>query len=112
MIIRRVDALSVGKVLGCLYFLLGLIIGGLFSLMSLVGVAAGGGLRRAGLPELLFGIGSVIVFPVFYGVIGLVGGLISGTLYNVVASVVGGIEIELQRRADDRSEYERPDTMS
>src|SRR5207244_12081539 len=87
MIIRRVDALSVGKVLGCLYFLLGLIVGGIFSLFSLAGFAAARGGRPAGPADFLFGIGAVIVVPVAYGVIGLIGGLIMGTLYNVVASV-------------------------
>ena len=46
MIIRRVDALSVGKVLGCLYFLIGLIAGGLVSLFALLGAAAAGPRRR------------------------------------------------------------------
>lgn len=109
MIIRRVDALSVGKVLGCLYFLLGLIAGGFVTLFSMLGLLAGGP-RRGGPGDMLFGVAAVIVIPVFYGVIGLIGGLISGALYNVVASVVGGIEIELQRRPDVRPEYERPET--
>jgi hypothetical protein len=111
MIIRRVDALSVGKVLGCLYFLLGLIVGGFITLFTMLGAAAAGP-RRGGLPDVIFGVGAVIVIPVFYGVVGLIGGLISGTLYNVVASVVGGIEIELQRRPDVRPEYERPESPS
>jgi len=100
MIIRRVDALSVGKVLGCLYFLIGLIAGGLVSLFALLGAAAAGPRRGGSVEQLIFGVGAVIIIPVVYGVIGLIGGLISGALYNVVASVVGGIEIELQRRPD------------
>ena len=106
MIIRRVDALSVGKVMGCLYFVFGLIAGGFFSLLALLGAAAGP--RRGGLPEVLFGVGAVVIIPVFYGAIGLIVGLISGALYNVIASVVGGIEIELQRRPDLDDGYDRP----
>jgi hypothetical protein len=98
MVVNSVGVLSVGKVLGCLYAFLGVIIGGLFSLLSLVGVAAGG--RAAGPAPLLFGVGAVVAFPIFYGVIGFVGGIIMAALYNFVASMVGGIEIELDRRVD------------
>ena len=98
MIVKTVGVLSVGKVFGCLYALLGLIIGGLFSLLSLAGFAAGGG--DAGPAALLFGVGGIIIFPVFYGVVGFIAGIITAALYNVVASIVGGIEIELNRPDD------------
>ncbi len=94
MVVKSIGVLSVGKVVGCLYALLGLIIGGLFSLISLVGAAAGG--PDAGLAALLLGGGAIIIFPILYGVIGFVGGIVSAALYNLVASFTGGIEIELK----------------
>lgn len=95
MILKSVGVFSVGKVFACLYAMLGLILGGLFSLLSLAGVAAGG--MNAGPGALIFGAGAIIVLPIFYGVIGFIGGIITGALYNVAASIAGGVEIELER---------------
>ena len=44
----------------------------------------------------LFGIGAPIFLPIFYGIMGFVGGLLSAWLYNIVAKWVGGIEIETE----------------
>ena len=44
---------------------------------------------------MLFGAGAVVILPIVYGCIGFVGGLIMAPLYNLVAKVVGGIEVEL-----------------
>ena len=101
MVLKSVGVFSVGKVLACLYFASGLIVGGLFSLVSLAGFAAGG--ANAGPVALFFGAGAIIILPIFYGVLGFIGGIIMGALYNVVANVAGGIEIELERM-DHRAE--------
>ena len=93
--LKSIGVLSVAKVLACIYAMLGLLIGGLFSLMSLVGFAAGG--ANAGPAALLFGIGAIIILPIFYGVIGFIGGAVMAVLYNVVASIAGGFEFELQQ---------------
>ena len=102
MIVKSVGVLSVGKVLGCLYAMLGLIIGGFLTLLSLAGAAAGG--RDAGPAALLVGVGAIVIIPVIYGGIGFIGGIIMAALYNVVASVIGGIEFELKRTVNDRAE--------
>lgn len=47
---------------------------------------------------LLFGVGSVIFLPIFYGVLGFVFGLLTALLYNLVARFVGGIEVEVEPR--------------
>ena len=41
MVVRRVGVLSLGKVLGVLYALLGHIVGALFAIVSLLGAAVG-----------------------------------------------------------------------
>ncbi len=102
MVVKSVGVLSVGKVMACLYALLGLIIGGIFSFVTLVGATIAE--QRAGPFELLFGVGAVILIPVLYGVIGFVGGIIMAALYNIVASLAGGVEIELKPTASDRAE--------
>ena len=93
MTLRRVGILSCGKVLGCVYALLGLIIGGVFSLAAVAGFAAGGG--QQGPEALIFGVGAIVLLPLFYGIAGFIGGVIAGALYNLIAGLVGGIEMEL-----------------
>ena len=90
--------LSCGKVLGILYALLGLLIGAIVSLLSVVGAAIG---RASGeSPEaflgLLFGVAAIVAMPLLYGGMGFIGGLISAFLYNIVAGFVGGLEVELE----------------
>ncbi|HEY8551810.1 MAG TPA: hypothetical protein VIL35_17765 [Vicinamibacterales bacterium] len=99
MRITRVGAVSVAKISGLLYALGGLIIGAMFALISIAGGAAS---MAADEPDAMaggwlfgMGIGAIIVFPVFYGLIGAIGGLIGAWLYNLVAGVIGGVEIEL-----------------
>jgi hypothetical protein len=96
--IRRIGVLSLAKVLGLLYALLGLIIGGLVTCFSLFGTLVAGANMPEG-PEgplfgLVFGLGSIIILPIFYGLAGFIGGLIVATLYNLLAGWVGGIELE------------------
>ena len=47
----------------------------------------------------LFGVGAIIFFPVLYGVLGFIGSLIVAAIYNVLASAVGGVEVELVAEA-------------
>ena len=98
MVIRRVGVLSLDKVLGVLYELLGLIVGALFAIVSLLGAAVGVANSQSSdaFAGLLFGVGSVIFLPIFYGVLGFVFGLIGALLYNGIARIIGGIEIELE----------------
>ena len=95
MVVKSVGVFSVGRVLACLYGLIGLIVGASFSLVSLAGVAVGG--PDSGPVALLFGVGAIVVLPLFYGVMGFVGGIIIAALYNIVSSFAGGIEIELTK---------------
>lgn len=94
MILKSIGVLSAGKILAALYVLVAFIVGGLFSLVSLAGFAAGGG-QDGGAMALLFGAGAVVVLPVVYGVMGFVTGVIMAALYNLMAHFVGGIELEL-----------------
>lgn len=97
MILRRIGAVSLGKVFGILYALLGLVIGALFALLSLVG--AGIGAAASGDEAWLgafFGVGAIIILPIFYGVIGFIGGLLTGLFYNLAAGIVGGVQVELE----------------
>lgn len=95
MILKRVGAVSLAKVTGTLYAFLGLLIGGVLSLISLAGLAA----RPEGGPAvigLFFGAGAVIWIPVVYGLLGFIGALIMAGLYNWLAGMVGGVRLELE----------------
>jgi hypothetical protein len=88
--------MSVAKIAGLLYAVVGLAIGGFVSLLAMVGGAIGGDSGGSSFFPALFGVGSVILFPLFYGCLGFVMTAISAWLYNVVASVVGGVQLDVQ----------------
>ncbi len=92
--IRKIDPLSAGKVLGLINALIGLVVGLFFSMIAVLGFAAGGG--DAVIGGLVTGLGAVIVVPLFYGISAFVGGVIAAILYNVVASMAGGIMFEIE----------------
>jgi hypothetical protein len=94
--IKKIGVLSLGKVFGILYALMGLIIGAVITLISLFAAVAFSKYQSAGLGGLFFGIGSVIILPIFYGVTGCIGGVITAFIYNLVASWVGGVEVEAE----------------
>ena len=100
MVVRKIWVLSAGKITGALYALLGLIFGAIFALFSLLGAAVGVASSQSpdALVGLLFGVGSVIFLPIFYGVLGFIFGLLKALLYNLVARFVGGIEVEVEPR--------------
>jgi hypothetical protein len=93
MTITRVGPLSVAKVVGLLYTVLGLIFGGIISLMAIAGGFAadegGGALFGA-----VMGAGAVILLPICYGGLGFIMSLIGTWLFNIAAGMVGGIEVD------------------
>jgi hypothetical protein len=92
--IKKVNVLSLAKIQAVIGLILGIIAGIFFGLVaSLLGMSEGasGFLLGAGM-----GIFSLIAFPIFYGVAGFIGGAILAFLYNLVASKIGGLEIELE----------------
>ena len=95
MIVTKVGPLSFAKIAGMVYALMGLCFGGLVTLFSLVGAAFVPQEADAGLMGMLFGVAAVVLLPIFYGVFGFVMTLIGAWLYNVVAGLVGGVELEV-----------------
>lgn len=109
MVLRRVGVLSVGKVMGALYALLGLIIGAIYALFAiligLIGASTAsnsGDALIGGAGGVVFGVLSIILFPIFYGILGFIGGIISAFLYNIIARAVGGVELEMDQRGGGR----------
>ena len=96
MTITRVGPLSVAKVAGLLYVVIGLIAGCLISLAAMAGAfgASAANTDGAGPMAALFGVGAIVILPIFYGVLGFIGSLIMAWLFNVAAGMVGGIEVD------------------
>ena len=92
MVIRRIGPLSAGKVAAVLYAGFGLIFGAIFSLVAMAGgfatEEAGGAAFGA-----IFGVGAIIVLPILYGAMGFVTAVLGAWLYNVAASMTGGVEL-------------------
>jgi hypothetical protein len=99
MVISKIGALSLGKVMGVTYALFGLLIGGCLALVSLAGAGfasqASGGEDMPAFFGMMFGVGAVILLPIFYGVMGFIGGLIGALIYNAVAGIIGGVELDV-----------------
>ena len=95
IVVRRFGVLSVAKIMGVLYALIGLIVGAFISLFALVGAAfLSSNSGMGGGASVLFGVGAIILLPILYGILGFVGGVITAALYNLLAGMIGGIEIE------------------
>jgi transmembrane protein DUF3566 len=100
MVIERVEPFSCAKIAGVLYAMLGLVFGALFSLLAIFGAFASAAFATESAPPplfgTLFGVGAIVLFPIFYGVMGFIFTLIGALLYNVATKAVGGIEIHVR----------------
>jgi hypothetical protein len=93
--VKHLGVLSVAKIGAAIGFIFGLIEGIIIGLVvAVVGTAAIGGLH----PFLGLGIWGLVVF--FAVIVGLIGGFIGGAIwafvYNVAASAIGPIEVDLE----------------
>lgn len=91
MVITRVGPLSVAKVAGLLYAIIGLLFGVFISLFAMAGFAAGANDSPF---RAVFGVGAVILLPIFYGCLGFVMTLIMSWLFNIVVGITGGVEVD------------------
>jgi hypothetical protein len=95
MVVKSVGVVSVGKMYGAISAAMGLLFGIGIALFSVLGAGLADSTQSAILGPVL-GIGAVIVLPIFYGVLGFIGGVIGAALYNVFAAMVGGVEIQTE----------------
>jgi hypothetical protein len=103
MTIRRFGVFSVAKVQGLLGFVIGLIIGVIYGLVFMIfGAAMSAMLPQSenqamgGVGTIVMGIIIMIAVPIFYGLIGFIGGAIAALVYNLAAGIVGGVRFELE----------------
>lgn len=97
--LKRIDPWSAARVLGALYAMVGVLVGLFAACFTMVGVGAQSEVAGFGASDAaaLSGLGvfAILVFPVIYGIIGLIAGVVISSLYNIVAGWTGGFEIEL-----------------
>lgn len=99
MVIRHIGVWSVARLYGALSAAMGLIIGACIALVSMVGGMAARSAEADAIPAglgMLFGVGAIVFFPIFYGVLGLVAGAIGAALYNLFAGMFGGIQLDTE----------------
>jgi hypothetical protein len=97
MILKRITPLSLAKIVGLIYMVIGLFVGLMLSLIGLLGLFASAidSDGPGAFIGVLFGLG-IIIAPIFYGILGFVMGLIAAALYNLFARLTGGVELDLQ----------------
>ena len=93
-ILKRVAPASAFKIGLVSYAVLGFIAGVFCSLIALAGVSFAPHAHLPFAPAI--GLFAVILCPVVYGIIGGIAAAIGALLYNLAASWVGGIEVELR----------------
>lgn len=94
MVIRRIGPMSLARIAGTLYAIMGLLAGAVISLFAMAGVFAAAG-SDAGPMAMLFGTAAIVILPIFYGCTGFVFALIAASLYNVLAGSVGGVQLDV-----------------
>jgi len=99
MVIRRIGVMSAAKITGALYAALGLVAGCILATVSMLSAGFMANASNGDVPSWIapiFGIGAIVIAPVFYGVMGLIGGAVAAAIYNLVAGVAGGLDLEVQ----------------
>jgi hypothetical protein len=97
MVLKRIGVISAGKILALLYACIGFIVGGFVALFATLGLMTA--LVDSSLPPFIagfLGLGALIFMPLLYGALGFLIGVIGSSIYNGLARLVGGIELDLR----------------
>lgn len=92
--IRRIGVLKAAIIGGIAYAIMSLVFVPVFLLMIFV---SGPMMNDMGGPERMIGPAFMLLAPLIYGVLGFIGTAIAALVYNLIAMMVGGLEIELER---------------
>lgn len=116
--IKKLNVLSVAKVLALLHAVVGLIVGFIYGIALIflgllnapLPLAPSGAYNSPGtiigneLAYVVIGIVAVIAFPIFSGILGFVYGLLISLIYNTASKFIGGIKFQLEK--EDGGSYE------
>ena len=72
IVVRRIGVVSMAKMMGVIYSMLGLIVGTVYSLIAVTGEALGSPIGSSSrIIENMMGIGAIILFPIISGIVGV-----------------------------------------
>ncbi len=90
--IKKLRPVNFGKIMAVIYALFGAVVGAMFTLLAMMGLTSPA--DAASNP--MVGLHSIIVFPILYGIVGILSGLITACIYNLAAKWFGGIILETE----------------
>jgi len=102
MTIRRFGVFSVAKMQALVAFVFGLFVGVIYGLVfiimgaSMAAIAPREEAAFGGVSTVVVGVIMMIGIPLFYAVLGFIGGLIAALIYNAMAGMIGGIKFDLE----------------
>jgi hypothetical protein len=99
MVVRSIGVASSAKIFGAMYAALGLVIGAIVALISMAGPIFPSSRQAEDAPTWLgpmLGVGAIVAFPLFYGLLGFISGALMAGFYNLFSGLVGGLKIEVQ----------------
>jgi hypothetical protein len=94
MVIKRINVVKLAIFQACMGVAFGLLAALLFMLIGSSILSQMGG--QAAAVGVAGGIAMLIFLPIMYGVAGFIFGAIAAALYNLIAGMIGGIEIETE----------------
>lgn len=89
--VEEIDAMSLAKIFGVLYGAMGLISWLFVPIFLILPMDESGAALAKGGMAIFF-----LMMPLFYAVVGFIGGLIIGALYNLFARNFGGLRLTLK----------------
>src|SRR5687768_13980548 len=95
VVVRKIGVLSAAKMYGAIAAAFGVLIGCVFAVAGMIG-AGFAPEEGSALIGAMFGVGAIVLLPLIYGVMGFISGALAAALYNVFASMVGGVSLELE----------------
>jgi hypothetical protein len=87
--IKKIGVLSLANLLAIIYAFMGLLSGIFVTLFSFLSLSEGTGIFNL----FSFSKFSIIIFPVFYAIIGWLSGIIGAFIYNLAAKITKGVEL-------------------
>ena len=92
MVIKRIGVLKLGIFQGAMGVFFGLLVGLMLMLFgSMIGQATGNSSMG-----MLGGAAALFLMPIGYGIGMFVAGIIGAAVYNLVAGIVGGVELDVE----------------
>ncbi len=91
-VIKKLDVIQTGRVIGLIYFFISLVLFLPFILIF--------SLSSIEMEDFLSGIGiggmALLIIPVIYGVLGFLGGMVIALVYNLISHWIGGLVVEVE----------------